>query len=60
MNRMTELKMREIPPDLLLCPELRDIKILDFRNARELVAQGYEYAMLQRNEIKRIAFDDKR
>ncbi len=59
-NRMTELKMREFPPDLLLCPELRDINVLDFRNARELVAQGYEYAMSQRNEIKHIAFDNKR
>lgn len=57
-NRMTEIKLQEFPPDLLLCPELRDIKMLDFRNARELVAQGYEYAMLRRDDIKRIAFDD--
>ena len=38
--------------------ELRDIMMLDFRNLRELVAQGYDYAMLRRNDIKRIAFDD--
>lgn len=58
MNKLTEAKLCDFPPDLLLCPELRDIMMLDFRNLRELVAQGYDYAMLRRNDIKRIAFDD--
>ena len=54
-NRITQARLRDAPPDLLICPELRDIMMLDFRDVRELVAQGYEYTMLRREEIKRIA-----
>ena len=57
-NRITEAKLRDSPADLLICPDLRDIMMLDFRDVRELVAQGYEYAMSRREDIKRIAFGD--
>ena len=53
-NRITELSICKNPPDLLLCPELRDVMMLDFRSVKELVSQGYEYAMLRREEIKRM------
>ena len=54
-NRLTQTNLAKHPPDLLLSPPLRDIMMLDFRHAKELVAQGYEYAMLRRGDIRRIA-----
>lgn len=58
-NRMTEARLRDTPPDLLICPELRDIMMLDFRDVRELVAQGYEYTMLRREEIRQMVFGNQ-
>lgn len=53
-NRLTQMNLVRHPPDLLLRPALRDIMMLDFRDVRELVAQGYEHAMMRREEIRRV------
>lgn len=55
-NRIARSRDRECMPDLLLCPKVRNIKLLDFRGARELFVQGYEYAMLRRSDIRKLAF----
>ena len=54
-NRLTQMNLAKDCPELMLAPPLRDIMMLDFRSLREIVAQGYEYAMLKRSVIKNIA-----
>lgn len=57
-NNLTRRNLIAHPPDLLLCPELRDIIMLDFRDVKELAAQGYDCAMLRSDDIRRMAFEE--
>ena len=50
-DRITQANERECPSDLLLRPHLQNIKLLDFRNASTIVAQGYNYAILHKKDI---------
>ena len=50
-QNLTQQLLEKSPPDLLLRPDVADVKVLDFRHGERLVQRGYECLMDQKDKV---------